>query len=371
MNEENKNMELEILKIIDDDFNGAINAIRSFLQQDFESEQFSGPEKVAALLISLGVDISAKIFNELTDKEIEIIVLEIANMTIILSDFKEKIFYEFYNVYLAQQYITEGGFSFAKKILEKALGESKAFEIISKLTVSFKVRPFDFVRQFSSLEIYRLLIDENTDTIAIVLSQLKPSQASNFFNKLSIEKQLEVINYLATTEILDMHLIKEIEINIEKKSQSILMDNCLILNGMDTIVEILNNSDRKVEKEILDQLCNKNKTLHDDIVNKLFVFEDIICLTNNDIKKVINSAYITDEDLVLALKDASKDLKNVILNNLTGERKVIIEYRLEYSDPVYRKNVIKAQQKIIKIIRDLQNNDQILVCRGYEDEIIV
>lgn len=372
MNEQNKDIKLEIITSIDNDIYNVVKTIETFMCQDFENESdlLTGQEKIAILLLSLGSEISAKIFNKLTMEKIKMLVLEIANISIVMPETKEKILYEFYNSYKAQQYIAEGGISFARSILEQAFGEEKAYEIIDKLTASITVRPFDFMSKLSDSLIFEIIKDETMEVVSLILSQLRLKQASAILNDLSINQQLEIINYLGSTKNINLSEIKEIEKRLEKKADLFMQNEYMYLDGVDTIVEILGCLTIENEKMILESLESTNRQLYNEINDKLFVFEDILVLTNDDVKKIISSKDIYDEDIIFSLKGACDEIKSHILNNILGERKVIIEYRLENLGLVYKKNVIDARQKIVEIIRKLRNENEIFIPRGLGDEII-
>lgn len=333
-------------------------------------EDLSGRQKAAILLITLGPEKSAQIFKQLKEDEIELLTLEIANISTVLPEIKEEVLEEFYQICLAQQYITEGGISYAKEILEKALGESKALEVISKLTVSLQVRPFDFVRKADASQIVTFIQDEHPQTIALILSYLKAQQAGQVLAELSPEKQAEVARRIALMDRTSPEVIKEVEKALEKKLASTMMNEFTTVGGVDSVVEILNVVDRGTEKNIMEILEVEDSELTLEIKRKMFVFEDILKLDNRTVQAILRND-IDNKELATALKGSSAELQELIFNNLSKRLAAMIKEEMEFMGPVRRADVEEAQQKIVNIIRKLQDSGEIVVSRGGGDDIIV
>ena len=331
--------------------------------------ELTGVQKAAVLLITLGPEKSASIFKHLKEEEIEELTLEIANTRSISPQEKEDVLNEFYQVCLAQQYIAEGGIGYAKELLEKALGEEKAKDVIGKLTASLQVRPFEFIRKTDPSQLLNFIQDEHPQTIALILSYLPASQASMVVSSLPPEKQADVARRIAQMDRTSPDVIKQVEKVLERKLSSLVNQDYTIVGGVDAIVSILNSVDRGTEKHIMETLEVEEPELADEIRKKMFVFEDILSLDDRAIQRVLRD--VDNSDLALALKGATEEVQNVILNNLSKRLAVMIKEDMEYMGPVRMKDVEEAQQKIVNIIRKLEDSAEIVIARGGGDEIIV
>ena len=276
---------------------------------------------------------------------------------------------EFYEICLAQQYIAEGGIGYAKELLEKALGEEKAKDVIGKLTASLQVRPFEFIRKTDPSQLLNFIQDEHPQTIALILSYLPASQASLVVSSLPPEKQADVARRIAQMDRTSPDVIKQVEKVLERKLSSLVNQDYTIVGGVDAIVSILNSVDRGTEKHIMETLEVEEPELADEIRKKMFVFEDILSLDDRAIQRVLRD--VDNSDLALALKGATEEVQNVILNNLSKRLAVMIKEDMEYMGPVRMKDVEEAQQKIVNIIRKLEDSAEIVIARGGGDEIIV
>ncbi|MDF2510871.1 MAG: fliG [Herbinix sp.] len=333
------------------------------------SSDISGIQKAAILLISLGPERSASIFKHLKEEEIETMTLEIANTRSISPATKDQVLDEFYEICLAQQYIAEGGIAYAKELLEKALGTEKAKDVIGKLTASLQVRPFEFVRKTDASQLLNFIQDEHPQTIALILSYLSPGQASTIISSLSLDKQADVARRIAQMDRTSPDVIKEVEKVLERKLASLVNQDYTIVGGVDSIVEILNTVDRGTEKHIMETLEIEEPELADEIRRKMFVFEDILSLDDKSIQRVLRE--VDNNELAVALKGSNEEVQNVIFNNLSKRLAVMIREDMDYMGPVRLKDVEEAQQKIVNIIRKLEDSSEIIISRGGGDEIIV
>lgn len=332
-------------------------------------EELSGIEKAAILLISLGPDKSVNVFKHLKEDEIEQLTLEIANTRSVSAARKEQVLDEFYEVCLAQQYIAEGGIVYAKELLEKALGSDKAKDVIGKLTASLQVRPFEFVKKTDPTQLLNFIQDEHPQTIALILSYLSSAQASVIIAALSPEKQADVAKRIAQMDRTSPDVIKEVEKVLERKLASLVNQDYTIVGGVDAIVEILNTVDRGTEKHIIETLEIEEPELADEIRRKMFVFEDILSLDDKSIQRVLRE--VDNNELAMALKGSTEEVQTAIFNNLSKRLAVMIREDMEFMGPVRLKDVEEAQQKIVNIIRKLEDSAEIVISRGGGDEIVV
>ena len=332
-------------------------------------DKMSGLQKSAILLIALGPEKSASIFKHLKEEEIEELTLEIANTRSITPQIKEGIIEEFYQLCLAQQYIAEGGIGYAKELLEKALGTEKAMSVIGKLTASLQVKPFEFVRKTDASQLLNFIQDEHPQTIALILSYLSPLQASMIISALPPERQADVAKRVAMMDRTSPDIIKEVEKILESKLANLVNQDYTIIGGVDAVVEILNAVDRGTEKHIMETLEIEEPELADEIRKKMFVFEDILLLDDRSIQRVLRD--VDNNDLAVALKGANENVQAAIFNNLSKRLSAMIREDMEYMGPVRMKDVEEAQQKIVNIIRKLEDSAEIVISRGGGDEIVV
>ena len=331
--------------------------------------KLSGKTKAAILLIALGPERSAKLFSHMHDDEIEELTLEIANVRRITPEERETVLEEFYQVCLAQEFISEGGINYAKEVLEKAMGSQKALEIINKLTSSLQVKPFDFVKKTDATQLLNFIQNEHPQTLALILSYLNPTQAAQVLSALPQEKQADVAQRIATMESTSPEIIKEVELVLERKLSSMVTQDYSATGGIQCIVDILNSVDRGTEKYILETLEIQNAELVEEIRKKMFVFEDIVNLDSVGIQRFIRE--VDNNDLAIALKGATDEVKEMIFANMSKRMAEMLREDMDFMGPVRLRDVEEAQQKIVNIIRKLEEANEIIIARGGGDELIV
>lgn len=333
-----------------------------------QAQDLSGKQKAAILMVSLGPDTSAEIFKHLDDEEIEELTLEIANLDKVPAEVKEEVLGEFHQMCVAYDYISHGGMDYAKEVLEKALGESEANNIINRLTASLQVRPFDELRKTDPDQILNFIQNEHPQTIALILAYLDSEQSASIMSGLSEEKQTKVAKRIALMERTSPDVIREVERVLEQKLSSLMTNEYSQAGGLDSIVEILNLSDRGTEKQILEDLDSDDPELAEEIKQKMFVFEDITLLTDRDIQMVLRQ--VDTDDLALALKGSNDEVGEKIYSNQSKRAAEMLKENIEYLGPVRISDVDEAQQKIVNEIRRLEEEGEIVIDRGGGDEVI-
>lgn len=328
-----------------------------------------GKQKAAILLVSLGNELAAEVFKHLKDEEIEQLTLEIAKLHKVDAVTKDRVFEEFNQLMIAQKYISQGGINFAKEILEKALGENKALEIINKLTSSLQVKPFDFIQRTEPAQILNFISNEHPQTIALIISYLPPQKAGQIISELPPEKQAEIAKRIALMDRTSPEMIREVERVLERKLSSVMGQDYTSTGGVDALVEILNNVDRGTEKTITEALEAQEPELAEEVKKRMFVFEDIILLDDKGIQMVLRE--VDMKELGLALKGSSDEVKEKIFKNLSKRAAEMLKEDMEYMGPVRIKDVQDSQQKVVNVIRKLEESGEIVIARGSEDEMIV
>ncbi len=332
-------------------------------------KDLTGKQKAAILLISLGPDVSASVYKHLSEEEIEKLTLEISGVKKVETEAKEGILEEFHNIAIAQDYISQGGIGYAKTVLEKALGADQASAIINRLTSSLQVKPFDFARRADAAQILNFIQNEHPQTIALILSYLDPQQAGQILSELPQEVQADIARRIAIMDGTSPEVISEVEAILERKLSATVTQDYTQTGGVEAVVEVLNGVDRSTEKTILDALEIQDPELAEEIKKRMFVFEDIVTLDGRSIQRVIRDC--ENEDLLLALKVSSDEVKEVVFRNMSNRMVETLKEEMEFMGPVRLRDVEEAQSRIVAVIRRLEDSGEIIIARGGGDDIIV
>ncbi|KAA0547940.1 flagellar motor switch protein FliG [Bacillus sp. BGMRC 2118] len=331
--------------------------------------ELTGRQKAAILLISMGPDVSANVYRHLSEEEIEKLTLEISSVRKVDTKSKEDVLDEFHQIALAQDYIAQGGIAYAKQILEKALGNEDAANIINRLTSSLQVKPFDFARKADPAQILNFIQNEHPQTISLVLSYLDPAQAGQILSELPQDMQADVARRIALMDSTSPEVINEVEQILERKLSTTVTQDYTHTGGVEAVVEVLNGVDRSTERTILDALEIQDPELAEEIKKRMFVFEDIVTLDNRAIQRVIRD--VENQDLMLSLKVASEEVKEIVFSNMSKRMVDTFKEEMEFMGPVRLRDVEEAQSRIVAVIRRLEEAGEIVIARGGGDDIIV
>lgn len=333
-----------------------------------KTTKLDGRKKCAILMVAMGTKASAALLKEMNEEEVEIITREIAQLDSIPAEIINSVKGEFRQMVLAQQYIAVGGIEYAKEILERALGSAKALEIIKKVQRSMEIRGFNVLKKLDTEQLLSFMQKEHPQTIALVLTQLDPQQASAILGNLPLEMRNDVMYRFATMDRVSPEMIKEVERVLESRVEFNVSGNQI--GGVKAAAGILNLVGQTVEKGVLTSLSQRDPELSSEIKNLMFVFEDILLLDDRSIQRVLKDVDI--KELSLALKAASDEVKNKILSNVSERASTLIREEMEYMGPVKLRDVEKAQQKIVDIVRKLDEEGEIVMTGpGAKEEIIV
>jgi len=325
-------------------------------------------EKAAILMISLGKEQSAKIFKQLSEEEIETLTLDIANMRKIDQSTQAAVLKEFMESYQAQDYLLDGGIDYAREILNQSIGQQKAYEMIGKLTSNLQVRPFEFARRLDASTLFNIIQHEQPQTIALILSYLSSRQSAQILSSLPQAIQADIVTRISKMGKTSPEHIREIERVLERRLTSIGVSDFDQIGGINTTVEILNAVDRGTEKHILETLNQQDNALVEEIKSKMFVFEDIIKLDRVAAQRVLKE--IGNDVLVLALKGVKSTVSDFIFENMSKRMQEMIREEISLKGPVRVKDVEEAQQKIVLVIRQLEEAGEISILRGKEEELV-
>lgn len=335
----------------------------------YESNELTNQQKAAILFIALGPEYSAQLFKHLREEEIEKLTLEIANQRKITQEQKDKVIGEFYQMLMAQNYISAGGLEYAREVLEKALGSEQAVTIINRLTSSLQIRPFDFARSTDPSQLLNFIQNEHPQTIALIMAYLKSEQSAAILSALSPDRQVEVARRIATMDRTSPDILRDVERILEKKLSSLVTQDFTAAGGVDSIVEVLNRVDRTTERTIIENLEVQSPELAEEIKKLMFVFEDIVVLDDRSLQMVLRE--VDSKDLALALKATAPEVGEKIFRNMSKRAAEMLREEIEYMGPVKIRDVEESQQKVVNVIRKLEESGEIVVSRGKGDEMIV
>lgn len=328
-----------------------------------------GRNKAAVLLVSLGPERAAEIFRHLREDEIEELSLEMAKLREVSADTVESVFSEVAENAAAYSYLTEGGVAYAKEVLERSLGNERAQEIIGRLSAVIEMRPFEFLRRTPPEQIHAFLRNEAPQTMALVIANLHTTLAAQVLSLLDESEQAEVALRIARMSETSPDVIKEVETVIRQKLSNVLSQEYASAGGVKSLAEILNNADRPTERNVLENLAQRNQELADEIRALLFVFEDIVKLDDRSVQMVLKS--VDTKDLALALRGVGDDVRDKILENMSQRGAEMLLEEMEYMPPQKRAHVEEAQGRIVAEIRRLEETGALVISRGGGDDELV
>ena len=326
------------------------------------------PQKAAAVIVSLGADKASGLYQYMEPEEIEALTLEVARLGMLDSEQTEEVLTEFYQNCMTSKAVTEGGLEYARTVLEKAFGNQTALALLEKVTKSLKNREFAFLDKADVKSLFSALQNERPQTMALVLTYVDPDKAAGVIEQLEPRKQIRVVEAIATMESASPAAIKTIEAEMERKFSSIITSSNVKVGGIDYVAGIMNNLDRSSEKSIFDGLSAHNANLADEIRKRMFVFEDIITMDDRSVQRFVRDC--DPRDLVLSLKTANADVANKLFSNMSARMAESIRDDLEVTTNVRMKDVEDAQQRIVGVIRDLEERNEIIIMKGGKDDII-
>jgi flagellar motor switch protein FliG len=334
-----------------------------------KKSQLTGRQKAAIFLVSLGSDVSSEIFKHLREDEIEQLTFEIARLDKVEPDDKDRVLQEFQEMMMAQEFISQGGIDYARDILERALGTQKAIDIVNRLTSSLQVRPFDFIRRTDPSHLLNFIQGEHPQTIALILAYLDPQKSAQILAELPHNVQADVARRIAEMKRTSPDVLREVERVLERKLSTLASEDFTQAGGIDTVLEILNNVDRGTEKIIIEALEEEDPELAEEIKKRMFVFEDIVLLDDRSIQKVLRE--VDSQELAKALKGVDSEVQEKIFRNMSKRAASLLSEDMDFMGPIRLRDVEESQQKIVNIIRKLEDAGEIVVARTGEEELVV
>lgn len=325
-------------------------------------------KKAAILLVALGADTASQIFQHLTPDEIEYLSVEVARMGRVNAHLRESVIEEFHELCVAQEFIAEGGMDAARDMLTSAFGEEKASMIVARVMQALQVMPFDFLKKADASQITTFIQNEHPQTIALILAYLQPAQSAAILSGLPQDLRAEVARRIATLDKTPPEVIREVEIVLQKKLSSVVTTDFSHAGGVKSLVEVLNFVDRSTEKTILESLSENNPEIAEEVKKNMFVFEDIILLDDRAIQLVLKE--VDTKELAVALKGVGENTQARIFKNMSERAAAMMKEEMEFMGPVRLRAVEESQQRIVGIIRKLEEAGEIIVARGGGEEMI-
>lgn len=333
-----------------------------------ETGELSAAQRIALVMASMGADNASEIYKHLSDDEVEAISVELARMDYHPIETVEEVLNEFYELCLTQKVVAEGGMDYARQILEKAFGEEAASNLLNRINKQLRTKSFDFVRKADYKNLLAIVQNEHPQTIALILSYARTDQASAILSELPKEKRVEVVERIANMDRASPEVIKAIEASLEKKFATLATTDSMEVGGINYVAEIMNNVDRATEKYIFDELSLRDQKLADLIKQKMFVFEDIVQLDEKSIQEFTKQ--VDSKELAIALKGSTQEVAECIFSNISSRARESLQADIEYLHNVRMRDVEEAQQRIVAVIRRLEQEGVVSISRGGADEII-
>lgn len=324
--------------------------------------------KAAAVIVALGSEHASEIYRHLSEEEIEQLTVEVAKLDKLSPEEMQEIIDDFYGLCTTQKIINEGGVLYAKNVLEKAFGSQLANSYMERISKAMQTRSFEFIRKANYKNLMMMLQNEHPQTIAFVLSYASADQSSKIIAEFPKKLQIDVIKRIASLESVSPEIVSIVEAALEKRFSSVVSVDMTEIGGINFVADIMNHVNRTTEKYVFDELSKSDPALSDEIRKLMFVFEDILNLDDATIQTVLRN--IDTQDLVVAIKGSSEEIKQLLLNNISSRARENVLSDIEYLRNVRMKDVERAQQKIVDAIRVLEESGEISIARGMEDALI-
>jgi len=326
--------------------------------------------KASILMLAIGPDPAADVLRHMPSEKVEEVTRQLASLGRVSDQLQNAVVEEFYNISIATQYANEGSLSYAKTLLQNSMEPGTAERVLAQIQTQVQKTPFSFLQRAESDNLLTFIQEEHPQTIALILCHLSHHKASEILIGLAMEKQLEVIKRIANMEQTNPEVIREVEQGLESRLSNMLMQSMEKAGGIPTVSEILNLADRATEKTIMEGLESDDPDLVEEIRRLMFVFEDIKLVNDKGIQSVLKE--IENDELSLALKTASEQLRQKIFTNMSERAASMVKEDMEFMGPVRVSDVEAAQQRIVDIVRRLEESGDVMIeGRGGDSEMIV
>lgn len=333
-------------------------------------DELEGITKAAILLLSLGQDVASIMLKEMSPEAVQEVTRELAGLGRVPTDLQTAVVSEFYHLTIASKYANEGNLDYAKAILKDSLDPKLADRVVAQIQTQVQKTPFAFLQRAESENLLTFIQDEHPQTIALIVCHMPHHKAAEILGGLPMQKQIEVIKRIANMEQTNPEVIREVERGLESRLANMLVQSMEKAGGVPTVSEILNLADRATEKAILEGLEAEDPDLVEQIRRLMFVFEDVLLVDDKGIQAVLKE--VDNEELALALKTASPELQAKVFSNMSERAATMIKENMQYMGPVRVSDVEAAQQRIVDIVRRLEEaGDIIIQGRGGDSDVLV
>lgn len=330
----------------------------------------TGLRKAAVVMVALPPPVASRILRSLSAELVERVSREIATIERVDPELRRTVIDEFYQLIMARQYAEIGGLAYARRLLERTLPSADAKRIVSAIEHQIYQQPFSFLQKAESESLLTFLQEEHPQTIALVLSHLPPPKSAEILAGLPPEKQIEVVVRVANMDQTSPEVIKEVERGLESRLAGVVSEQFQRAGGVSAVAEMLNLAGRTTEKAIFDGLEKESPELADEIRRLMFVFEDMLRINDRGIQAVLKE--VDNETLALALRTASEELKGKIFGNMSQRAVALIKEEMEFMGPVRVSDVEQAQQKIVDIVRRLEDAGEIIISgKGSDKDMVI
>ncbi len=332
--------------------------------------KFTGREKVAILIMQMGKERAGPVLRAMREAEVSQVMGEVARLHSLEVHEIEEVLNEFRETFTARAHVAQGGYETARELLETTFGDTRADEILDTLGVTLVSAPFEFLRRADTRQVLTYLQDEHPQTIALVLAHMHAEAAAMVLSALPEEElQREVALRIARMDRTSPEVIEQVEAILERKLSTVIQQSDFAqAGGLETLVDILNSSDRATERLILEGLETEDAELADEVRNRMFVFEDIVGLDDRAIQLVLRS--VDAKELAVALKGVDQKVREKIMKNMSERAAANLSEEIELLGPTKLKTVEEAQNAMVRVIRTLEEAGQVDMARG-GDELVV
>ena len=332
-------------------------------------DDLDGVTKAAILLLTVNHEAAGALLKELSTEMVEEVTRQLASLGEVPASLAEQVVEEFYSLRMGSEYVKEGGLDYAKMLLKDSLDSKLADKVVQQIQTQVQKTPFSFLQKAESENLLTFIQDEHPQTIALIISHLAHHKAAEILVGLPQQKQIEVVRRVANMEQTNPDVIKEVEAGLESRLSNLLMQSVEKVGGVETVAEVLNLCDRATEKSIMEGIESEDPDLVESIRRLMFVFEDVLKVNDRGIQSVLKE--VDNEELCVALRTASDELKEKIFSNMSARAADLVKEDMEYMGPVRLSDVEAAQQRIVDIVRRLEDAGEIIISGRGEKDVVV
>jgi flagellar motor switch protein FliG len=335
----------------------------------FEKARISGARKAAILLTVLGEEPAATVFRDLNEEELQRVADEVANLGTIPLELSVQVFEEYQRMTQAQDYLIQGGYELARRLLIRAFGEDEAEGILQRLTKARELKPIEMLQRADPQKLARFLETEHPQTIALILGQLGDRQASALLMSLPNEVRAEAVKRLANLRRFSPEMAEKVSILLSQRLKQVGEQGKRTYSGFQSVADIMNCIDTSVAQEILENIENEEPTLAISIRDLMFTFEDLLQVGEAHIRELTGA--LDKRTLAMALKGTDEGLKNHFFRTMSSRAIEMLKEDMELLGPVRSKDVSRAQSEIVAIARQLETEGKIVLKGEANDEYLV